>query len=96
MEDEKLKERNKLKLLYEILIDQLGEIEPYGATEIDEERFKNIDNYEYIINCLVEDLGNCIYRAHDGRYSEAVIKEKVIKYLKELKAFIEDVIPEQN
>lgn len=93
MED---KERHKLDLLYEILIDQLGEIEPYGATEIDEVRYENVKKYEIIINYLVEDLDTCIYRAHDGRYSEAKIKERVIKYLKGLKEFIEDIIPEEN
>lgn len=94
--DEKAKERYKLDLLYEILTDQLGMIEPYGSTEIDEKRYNNIKNYEFIINCLVEDLDSCIYRAHEGRYSEARIKERVVKYLKELKEFIEDIIPEEN
>lgn len=40
----------------EILKRLLGEIEPYGDTRIDEERYKNIPNYEEALDFIISKL----------------------------------------
>lgn len=40
----------------DILKKILGEIEPYGDTRIDEERYKNIPNYEEALDFIINKL----------------------------------------
>lgn len=80
------------QLLYKLLVEQLGNIEPYGSTEIDNERYDNLNNYKFFIDGLVEDIDNCINKACDSRASELAIKNKALKYLKDLKEYIEDIL----
>lgn len=91
MKEEETKLYTRRQLLYKLLLEQLGEIEPYGDTEIDNMRYDNLDNYSYFISGLVEEIDNCINKAYDGRTSELSIKNKALNYLKELKEYIEDI-----
>ena len=42
----------------EILYKLLGEIEPYGNTSIDKERYKNIENYYIALSFIINKLHN--------------------------------------
>lgn len=42
----------------EILYKLLGEIEPYGSTSIDKERYKNIENYYIALSFIINKLHN--------------------------------------
>lgn len=46
-----------------------GEIEACGSTQIDEERYNNIDNYEVILNYIIIQLLKNSAFINDHRYS---------------------------
>lgn len=87
------------ELLYKIIENTLGQIEPCGSHDIDQERCENFKKYEYIMNCILEDFTKCAKYKNSGFYSENVIGQRAYRVLKDVKEYIEDelrLIEEEN
>lgn len=76
----------------EILEKLFGKIYPYGSTEIDEERFENLVNYEKAVAFIIDRLVECASFKNDDRYSCNRIGEKAYNLLNYKKDIIEECL----
>jgi hypothetical protein len=74
--------------LYDITKKLIGEINPAGATHIDDERTKNLDEHIHLVEQLIIDL--CVVAGYKNRveYSMKEMGEKADKALKDLQQSI--------
>jgi len=75
--------------MYKTIKKLIGNIEPYGDTNIDEERLNNIDNHIVITNNLIKDLIVVARYKDRPEYSINKIGNKAYNTLCELKEIIE-------
>jgi len=82
--------------IYEIVQKLIGSIEPYGDTNIDEVRVKNLENHINLTYSLIEDLiGTARYK--DRReYSIKTIGINAYNGLLEIKEMIDDYYNERG
>lgn len=69
----------------EILYKIIGPIRPYGASEVDEERYKNLQALCILVDDLIDDIQNV-----------AAYKSRPEKSMKEMGQYASDFIKELN
>lgn len=76
----------------EILEKLFGQIYPYGSTEIDDERYNNLKNYEEALDFIIDKLVECASFNNDNRYSCNHIGSKAYEILNNKKDIIEECL----
>lgn len=67
----------------EILIRLLGEIEPWGETNIDTLRFKNVENYKVALEFIINKLSRASKAKDRPEYSMQKIGKECFDILRE-------------
>jgi len=75
--------------MYKAIKKLIGSIEPYGDTNIDEERLNNLENHIEITYNLVKDLIDIVRYKDRYEYSISKLGRKACNALCELKELIE-------
>lgn len=80
----------------EILNKLLGDIVPLADQTIDTERFENIENYENVLQFIMQSLYDCYNWKDDNRYSAQRIGKEVYRILKELQEDLDNILGEKS
>lgn len=82
--------------IYEFIKPHLGSISASGMHDLDTLRLNNFEIYDELINCLLEDIEECIYYSQ-GRYERSILeinakaKEVLLEKLARLKDYCSDL-----
>lgn len=78
--------------MIDIIKKLIGEVEPYGDSNIDRERYKNLDLLGEVTNELICRLGGIADYRDDNRYSVSKMGKLAYEDLIIIKEYIETII----
>ena len=78
--------------IYDVVRKLIGQIEPYGDTNIDHERFGNLKIQEELIDYLIDDIANNIPFAKRVEFSLHSSGVESIEYLNEVALKIRNLL----
>lgn len=76
---------SKIDNHYEIIKTLIGEIEPRGDANIDNDRYENLEKTIKLVESLLNDIGKASFYKKSPAYSEWKIGAKADEFLKDLK-----------
>lgn len=71
------------------ILNELGSIQPYGDTNVDEERFENIEKYGELCEALIDKLIQTASYVSRHEYSMRHMAIEAERWLEEIKEMIE-------
>lgn len=87
-----MSDNDKYRFLYEIVENSVGDIIPTESSY--KEGLKNLNGYEFIANCCLEEIAKQHKLYKSEWWSEKKIGEKAHTYLVDLKEYINDILGE--
>lgn len=70
------------------ILNELGSIQPYGDTNIDEERLENIDKYGELCEALIDKLIQTAQYADRHEYSMKKMAKEAEKWLEDIREML--------
>ena len=86
----------KSEVIIEVIDRLVGSIEPYGSTQIDEERLKNLENLLDIMDEYINEIIDVTkYR---NRYEDSILAraDRAYDWLVDLRDYIDDIVREDE
>lgn len=84
----------KSEVIIEVIDKLVGSIEPYGSTQIDEERLKNLENLLEVMDEYIKEIIDVIKYRNRYEYSILAIANRAYDWLVDLRDYTDDIVRE--
>lgn len=84
------------KTITDVTKNLIGEVEPYGSSEIDRVRKDNLEKLIYVVDGLLYEVGKIAYYKHRVEGSMQIMGKRAYKALNEWSWTIDDYLEEDN
>lgn len=86
----------KSEVIIEVIDKLVGSIEPYGSTQIDEERLKNLETLIEILDEYINEIIDVTKYRNRYEYSILAIADRAYAWLVDLRDYIDDIVQEDE
>lgn len=84
------------EVIIEVIDKLVGSIEPYGSTQIDEERLKNLETLLEVMDEYINEIIDVTKYRNRYEYSILAIAERAYDWLVGLRDYIDDIVRENE
>jgi len=86
----------KSEVIIEVIDKLVGSIEPYGSTQIDEERLKNLETLLEVMDEYINEIINVTKYRNRHEYSILEIAERAYDWIVGLRDYTDDIVRENE